>query len=164
MNEESIQIGLLMETAQTHQKLAEASLQKLKTHLQGLDTVVRDEIRRTLVAEMPALTSAAQRATEALHAAKRAANLRVTLWSVGIITASSAIPLAIAQCVLPSQAQLAVLRAKHDELASGIARLEKLGARVELRQCGDAKRLCVRVDRKAPAYGEKADYLIVQGY
>jgi hypothetical protein len=35
---------------------------------------------------------------------------------------------------------------------------------MELRRCGDAQRLCVRVDRSAPAYGAGADFFIVKGY
>jgi hypothetical protein len=33
-----------------------------------------------------------------------------------------------------------------------------------LRHCGDAQRLCVRVERAAPRYGEGGEYAIVQGY
>jgi len=35
---------------------------------------------------------------------------------------------------------------------------------VQLRHCGAARRLCVRVDRGAPLYGEAADFLVVKGY
>ena len=45
-----------------------------------------------------------------------------------------------------------------------IARLTQQGGHVELRRCGAARRLCVRVDRGAPMYGEAADYLVVKGY
>jgi hypothetical protein len=33
-----------------------------------------------------------------------------------------------------------------------------------LRHCGDTSRLCVRIDRRAPVYGEQSDYLVVRGY
>ena len=42
-------------------------------------------------------------------------------------------------------------------------RLEQQGGRIDWRHCGEAARLCVRVDRKAPTYGEKADYYVVAG-
>jgi hypothetical protein len=51
MDEESVKLGLLMETAQTHQKLAEALIEKLKEHTQGLDAVVRDQLRRVFIEE-----------------------------------------------------------------------------------------------------------------
>jgi hypothetical protein len=65
---------------------------------------------------------------------------------------------------LPSPAQIAALRSQHAQLAAAVARLSGGGGRIDLRRCGDASRLCVRIDRHAPAYGEQSDYLIVQGY
>jgi hypothetical protein len=56
------------------------------------------------------------------------------------------------------------LRAQRDSLAQNIAHLEQRGGKVDWRSCGDSARLCVRIDRKAPVYGEKADYYIVKGY
>jgi hypothetical protein len=35
---------------------------------------------------------------------------------------------------------------------------------LDVRTCGASARLCVRVDRNAPAYGPGADYLVVKGY
>ena len=45
-----------------------------------------------------------------------------------------------------------------------VARLKAQGALVELRRCGIAQRLCVRVDRKAGAFGEGGEFLVVRGY
>ena len=66
--------------------------------------------------------------------------------------------------VPPSQRELAELRARKDELTSNIARLEKSGGWIDLRRCGGTDRLCVRVDRTAPVYGESGDYWVVKGY
>ena len=76
----------------------------------------------------------------------------------------SAIPLALACWLMPSHAEVVALRAKHDELTAQIENLERKGGRIDLRRCGVGARLCVRVDRKAPIYGEQSDYLIVRGY
>ena len=46
---ESVKLGFLMETAQSHQKTVEALFAKLKEHTQGLDAVVRDQIRHAVV-------------------------------------------------------------------------------------------------------------------
>src|SRR5579863_7856981 len=62
LGDAAIQLGLLMESAQAHQKLAEGQLQRLRAHTQDLDGVVRDEIRRTLVEELRALSAEAARA------------------------------------------------------------------------------------------------------
>jgi hypothetical protein len=65
---------------------------------------------------------------------------------------------------LPTPGQLAALRAEQQRLSAVIARLADSGGRIDLRRCGASARLCVRVDRRAPAYGEQADYLVVRGY
>ena len=52
MDQDSVKLGLLMETAQTHQKLAEAAIGKLNEETQGLTAVVRDQIRRVVVEDM----------------------------------------------------------------------------------------------------------------
>ena len=164
LNEDTLKFGLLMESAQAHQKLAESHLEKLRVHTQDLDGVVRDEIRRTLVAELQAVTREIERAARALRQVRRAANLRGLLWNAGIGILCAAVPTAIAAWVLPSPASVAALRTQQATLAQNIARLVQQGGRSEWRRCGDAGRLCIRVDREAPVYGEKADYYIVKGY
>lgn len=164
MDDETMKVGLLMEAAQSHQKLAEASLRKLKAHTHDLDNLVREEIRRTVVDELQALAADSQRAVDALQRLRRAANARVALWSVGITASCSALALGLAWWVLPSQSEISALRTKRDEFAVAIERLGKQGGRIDLRRCGIEQRLCVRVDRKSPAYGTSADYFVVQGY
>jgi hypothetical protein len=92
LNDQSINLGLLMEIAQTHQKLAEATLQQLEEYTRGLDAVVRAEIRRTLIDELRGVHVEAERAADALTRVQRAANARVALWSllVPILSATAA--------------------------------------------------------------------------
>jgi hypothetical protein len=157
-----------METAQTHQSLVDGALQRLQTHTQGLDTVVREEIRRTLVEELHTLASESNSAVHALRAMARAAKMRMVVWTIGTVTMCGAVTIAMivaaARWVLPSHGEIAALTAERDELTAAVAHLEQQGGRIDLRRCGDAGRYCVRVDRKAPAFGQKADYLIVAGY
>jgi hypothetical protein len=164
IDDETMKFGLLMESAQAHQKLAETHLEKLRAHMQDLDGVVREEIRRTLIEELQDLTSESRRAAQALRGMKQAANLRALFWSVIVAALSTAIPGAIAHWVLPSAAEISALRARRDQLAASVVRLEQQGGRVDWRHCGDAARLCVRVDRAAPPYGDKADYYVLKGY
>jgi hypothetical protein len=164
IDDTTMKFGLLMESAQAHQKLADAHLEKLHAHTRNLDGVVREEIRRTLVEELQALTAESKRAAQALQGMKRAANMRGLLWTVVAAVLSTAIPSAFARWVLPSPSEVAALRAERDRLASSVIRLEQQGGKVDWRHCGDAARLCVRVDRGAPSYGDKADYYIVKGY
>ena len=45
-----------------------------------------------------------------------------------------------------------------------IEQLERQGARAQWRRCGETGRLCVRIDRHAPIYGEHGDYYVLHGY
>jgi hypothetical protein len=164
MDDSAVKFGLLMESAQAHQRLAEIHLEKLRAHTQDLDGVVRDEIRRTLTDELSQLTTETGRATQALSVMKRAANMRSLLWSVVIASLSTTVPLAVAHLALPSAADIDVLRARRDQLRSNISGLERSGGLVDWRRCGGDARLCVRVDKTAPIYGDKADYYVIKGY
>lgn len=168
MNDETINCGLLMEAAQTHQSLVEAALERLKAHTGELDAIVREEIRRTLVDELQTLAAESKGATRSLRTLRRAANMHVALWSIGITALCCAMMIAVilaaVRWLLPSRAEIAALRSQHEGLVLGIARLEERGGRIDLRRCGDTARFCVRVDRKAPVFGQRADYFILAGY
>jgi len=164
MDDETIKFGLLMESAQAHQKLAETHLEKLRAHTQDLDGVVREEIRRTLIEELQMLTAESTRAARALQGMRRAANMRGLVWSLGVAVLCTAIPGAIAHFMLPSAAEISALRVRRDELSSNVAQLEQRGGLVDWRRCGDAGRLCVRVDLKSTPYGANADYYVVKDY
>jgi hypothetical protein len=159
----TLKVGLLMESAQAQQKLAEGQLERLRAHTQDLDVVVRDEIRRTLVEEFQTLTGEAARAARVLES-MRGGCLRTAAWSVTIASMCTLVPIGIARLALPSAAEISVLRARRDELSANLTTLEQQGARIDWRRCGEAKRLCIRVDRKAPAYGDKGDYFVIEGY
>ena len=164
IDDTTMKVGLLMESAQAHQKLAESQLEQLCAHAQGLDAVVRDEIRRTLIEELQSLWAESKRATEALNRIRRGATLRAGLWSIVTAILCTGIPMAIMRWALPSESDVAALRARRDELSASVAILEGRGGRIDWRHCGERARLCVRVDRKAPTYGENADYFVVAGY
>jgi hypothetical protein len=163
LDDATIKAGLLMESAQAHQKLAEGQLERLRAHTQDLDSVVRDEIRRTLVEELRALTAETTRATQALQKIRGAGRLRGAAWSLAAALLCALVPIGVARWALPSAAEIAALRVRRDELAASIAKLEQQGGRIDWRRCGDARRLCVRVDRKAPTYGDKGDYFVIEG-
>jgi hypothetical protein len=163
-NDDTMKLGLLMESAHAQQALAESTLERLKAHLSDLDDIVREEIRRAFVEELQLLGDESKRAAESLRRLGRSANTRVVLWSVGLTLLCAAVPMCAEWWFLPSQSDLAALRSKRDDLAASVARLEQHGGRIDLRRCGGTDRLCVRVDRKAPVYGEAADYFVVKGY
>ena len=164
IEERTLQFGLLMESAQAHQRMAEAHLENLRVHTRGLDAVVREEIRRTLVEELRAVTEESAAAARALQTLQRTAHLRAFGWNVAIAVLCSAIPAGMVHFMLPTEGEITALRVRRDALAEDVSRLERHGARGEWRSCGDPGRLCVRVDRRAPAYGADGDYLVVKGY
>jgi hypothetical protein len=164
IDETTMKLGLLMESVQAHQKLAESHLEQLRAHTRDLDGVVRDEIRRTLIDELQMLWAESKRATEALRRMRRGATVRVGLWSIAIAILCTGIPMAIMRWSLPSGPEISALQARRDELSASVAILEGRGGRVDWRRCGERARLCVRVDRKAPTYGEKSDYFVAAGY
>lgn len=164
MSDEAMKLGLLMEAAQAQQRLGQESLERLAAHARDLDAIVRDEIRRTIAEELGGVAAESRRATQSLQSLRRAANVRVLLWTVSIATVCSAVGLGEAYWMLPSQHDLAELRARRDALAANITRLEQHGALLDVRRCGTSARLCVRIDRRAPTYGSDADYLVVKGY
>jgi malate synthase len=164
LDESTMKVGLLMESAQAHQKLAESQLEKLRAHTADLDGVVRDEIRRTLVDELQMLTAESTRATRALEKIRRAATIRGSFISMGAAAVCVLAPIAVARWTLPTPQDIALLRARRDELTAQVAKLKELGGRIDWRRCGDAPRLCVKVDRKAPTYGDHGDYYVIEGY
>jgi hypothetical protein len=164
MDDEVMKAGLLMEAAQTQQKLADGSLRRLKTVSQDLLGGLREEVRQAVQQEFQGLSEEARLVAHALHTARRAAEVRILLWSILTVAVCSVIPMGLAYYMLPSQGEITRLRSRHDELSSRIALLQSHGGGIDLRRCGADSRLCVRVDRSAPAYGPRAEYLIVKGY
>ena len=159
----AMRAGLLREAAQAQQRLGEDCLERLQAHLRDLDTVVRDEIRHTLTEAIAGLVEETTQAAQALRRLKHAADLRVLSWTVAVTLLSAALGAGAMWRLLPSQGEIAALRAHRNALAADISRLEQYGGRVQLRRCGARGRLCVRVDRKGPAYGTDGDFLLVKG-
>ncbi len=164
MDEATMQVGLLMESAQAHQKAAEAQLERLRMHTNDLDNVVRDEIRRTLIDELAMLTAESTRLIQAFQRAGRGVFARTTFWGIVMALIFTGIPVGIMRWALPSESQITALRSRRDELAASVASLERQGGRVEWRRCGSTARLCIRIDRSAPVYGEESDFYVVAGY
>jgi len=164
MEEQSTQLGFLMEAAASHQNLAENVLRQLAAHTQDLESVVRGEIRRALGEELQALSSETQSAIDGLRTVRRSITVRVGAWNLGVVMLSTLMSFGAGWLMLPSRAEIARLRERRDELAGAVALLDRQGGRMDLRRCGESQRLCVRIDRQAPAYGAASDYYVVKGY
>ena len=140
-------------------------------HTHGLDAVVREEIRRTLVEELQTLVSETAGAARALRALGRVANLRTAAWSVGIATLSSALALAMivgaARKLLPSPSEIAALSVQREELAAASAPLSRAGVTLT---CGSAALRSAtalpasRAPSRSSRIWQQGDYLVVAGY
>lgn len=86
--QDSVKLGLLTEAAQTHQKLAEAAIEKLNEQTQGLEAVVRGQIQHTLAHGLKSLHVETKGAVEALQRACGTGHLcvRVDLKEPGTAT------------------------------------------------------------------------------
>jgi len=164
VEDHTMKLGLLMEAAQAQQTLAADALERLREHTTGLDGIVRQEIRTTLIDETRELGEECRQATEALRRLQRIASFRFTVWGGAIVIVGIMIPLGIAWCMFPTRTEVAALALRRDELTTNITRLTRQGGDMQLRSCGTEHRLCVRIDRSAPAYGEGADFLVVKGH
>ena len=71
MDDSTVKIGLLLEAAEAHQASAATALDGLRAHAAGLDGVVREEIRATLVEELQDLREHSQLAAASLRALAR---------------------------------------------------------------------------------------------
>jgi len=164
MQDSTVKIGLLLEAAESQQAMAAEALERLRQHAAGLDSIVREEIRATLVEELQDVHQHSQLAAGSLRVLARRANLRVAVLGGALVLLASVVPFALAWWLLPSPAEVAALRASRDLLSADVARLRREGATVDLKHCGPEQRLCARVDRAAPRYGEAADYVVLKGY
>src|SRR5262249_22465468 len=95
MEDETLKLGLLMEAAQAQQTLAATTLDRLREHAAGLDAIVREEIRATLLEETQSLCEESRRAAQALRNLQRTANLRVIAWGAAVLSLASLLPCAI---------------------------------------------------------------------
>ncbi len=163
IGEDTMQFGLLLESAQTQQRVVEHALACLKAHTRDIDGVVRDEIRRTLTEELQQVAAESDRAAAALRRLGTMARRRGVIWMVAVMALCMAPLTVLLWRSLPSASEVAALRLRRDELAAAVARLERQGGRVEWRLCGESRRLCVRVQRQ-PAYGEHGEFLVLSGY
>jgi hypothetical protein len=153
-----VDLGRVLETVNAQQAQIHGVLATLDTRARDLDSTLGAAVQRAF------MDAAGLRAAEKLSQIHRATGMRFALWSFGIVSACSLVPTVLTWMLMPSRAQLLQARQNLDQLSAGIAQLSREGGRIDLRHCGEANRLCVRVDRKAPVYGVNSDYAVLKGY
>jgi hypothetical protein len=154
----AVDLTRVLETVNAQQSQVSGLLETLDSRSRDLDAAVGEAVQRALT------NAAGLRAAEKLAQIHRATGVHFARWSLGIVSTCALVPTVLSWMLLPSSAQLTQARQTLQQLSAGIAALSREGGRTQLRYCGETKRLCVRVDRKSPFYGEDADYMIVRGY
>jgi hypothetical protein len=152
------EIGRLLETVHAQQSQIHGMLATLDSRARDLDSTLGEAVQRAFV------DAAGLRAAEKLSQVHRATGVHFARWSFAIVSACALVPAALSWMLMPSPAQLLQARRSADQLSAQVALLSRQGGRIDLRHCGEAKRLCVRIDRKSPSYGENADYMVLKGY
>ncbi len=153
-----IELGRILETVHAQQSQLYDMLASLETRSRDLDASVGEAVQRALT------QSAGLRATEKLAQVQRTATARYARWSFGVVSGCALVPALLSWMLMPSRTQLLQARQSYEQLLAGVAQLSHEGGRIELRHCGTANRLCVRVDRKSPFYGESGDFIVLRGY
>ncbi len=153
-----VELGRILETVHSQQAQLHGMLASLESRSRELDTSVGEAVQRAL------MQPAGLRATEKLAQMHRASTARFARWSFGVVSGCALVPALLSWMLMPSRTQLLQARQTLDQLSAAVAQLSREGGRIELRHCGAANRLCVRIDRKSPFYGESADFMVLKGY
>ncbi|MGC1457423.1 MAG: hypothetical protein WA825_04005 [Steroidobacteraceae bacterium] len=151
-------LGQVLETVHAQQSKIHGMLATLDARARDLDSTLGEAVQRAF------MDAAGLRAAQKLSQVHRAAGIRFARWSFGIVSACALVPAVLSWMLMPSPAQVLQVRQTLEQLSVRVAQLSREGGRMDLKHCGPAKRLCVRVERKSPFYGESADYMIVTGY
>ena len=139
-----IEVGRILETVHAQQSQIHGVLATLDSRARDLDSTLGEAVQRAF------MDAAGLRAAEKLSQVHRATGIHFARWSLAIVSVCALVPTGLSWILMPSRAQLLQARQTADQLSAQVALLTREGGRIELRQCGDAGRLCVRVDRKAP--------------
>ena len=161
--EETVRLGLLLENAHAQQQGAAESIDQLHSLVHGLDDVVRDEIRRTLIEELKGLDAEIAASIAQLRRLRRLVSLRAAAWTIGAAIAMPLLCGAVLGAVHPAIRRIGQLEARRTALERNLATLRAAGGFVDLRRCGRRRRWCVRIDRRAPRYGGHGEFAIVDG-
>ena len=148
----------MLETVHAQQSQIHGMLATLDSRSREFDATVGEAVQRAF------MDAAGLRATEKLAQVHRATGVRFARWSLGIVSACALVPTDLSWMLMPSRAQLSQSRQTLAQLSAGVAQLSREGGRIQLRHCGQAKRLCARVDRKSPFYGDDGEYMVLKGY
>ena len=130
----------------------------------GALVAVRDETAKTLGGSVKPAVSALDGATARAQQAEQRLNQAAASfsWQWGALWAGTAallllVVLGVVLLVVPSQKEIAALRAEVDYL-------EAKGGKAVVTTCGPKKRLCAEIDTTGEGYGERGQFRVLKGY
>ena len=140
-------------------RLATAFEARSKEQAESTEKAVRSAFEKHESALLSALNESEKRTSDAIRAQSRSLQ-RTALRSWMAVVIPIAVSLALG---------LGALGAMSWYIAGQIhnATLERLaqeGGAIQLSQCGESRRLCVRIDEDAGVYGENGTYRVLEGY
>jgi hypothetical protein len=153
-----VELDRLLETVHAQQAQLHGMLASLESRSRDLDASVGEAVQRALG------PPGGLHAAENLAQVHRTFAVRLARWAFGVVSGCALVPALLSWMLMPSRTQLLQARQTLDQLSAAVAQLSREGGRIELRHCGTANRLCVRIDRKSPLYGESADFMVLKGY
>ncbi|MGH2448228.1 MAG: hypothetical protein ACRDFS_06450 [Chloroflexota bacterium] len=158
MDDAALQAGLLLDLAKQQHAAADAAVKRLTEHTQSLDTVIRDTLRRTLIAELGEFQAELDEAVAALHRVHLTAGNRA-LWITPIFAVLGAslgfLPML---AFVPTRVEIA------DRQAT-VAALDGRSGAFDVRHCArgrGAPKVCVRIDKARGAFGPDGDYYVLR--
>ncbi len=153
-----VELRRILESVHAQQSQLYDMLASLESRSRELDASVEQAVQRALA------QPAGLRATEKLAQMQRASTVRFARWSFGVVSGCALVPALLSWMLMPTRTQLLQARQTLDQLSAAVAQLAREGGHIELRHCGTANRLCVRIDRKSPFYGESGDFMVLRDY
>jgi hypothetical protein len=150
-------IAMLFAAAQTQQQMADAAIERLQSHAQQLDALVRDAVRRAVLDGIRDLRAESERTLAGLRELHRAALPRAFWITLGSAAFGLAASLILGVCFILSREEIAQRQAT-------LATLIASGAQAQLSRCASphgAPKLCIRVDPTAGPFGVAHDYYLV---
>jgi hypothetical protein len=158
MPDATTSVRQMLETMHARQSEIHGMLANLDSRARDFDSTVGEAVQRAF------MDAAGLRAAQKLSQLHRATGIRFARWSFGIVGACALIPTVLSWMLMPSPGQVQQARQTLEQLSVRTAQLYREGGRMDIKHCGAASRLCVRIDRRSPVYGESSDYMIVMGY
>lgn len=145
-------------------RLATTFKQRSIEQAESTEQAVRSAFEKHESALLSALSESEKTTKNAISAQSRRLQ-RVALWSWVAVAIPVALTLLLASGALWWMGQS--VAGKLSEIERHNATLERLaqeGGRIQMTYCGESRRLCAKIDTRAPEYGESREYRILEGY